>query len=111
MVIFYFIGALLLFIPAITTCLNKFSTFYYVKYMIFFYSFGKLVLQTLMLIFIQIDYVGSWNENVCQYLKPLTLFWLIWDYITICISLIYLVLYLIIFICHCEYYDDESFED
>ena len=36
MVIFYFIGALLLFIPAITTYLNKFSTFYYVKYMIFF---------------------------------------------------------------------------
>ena len=59
------------------------------------YLLSKLGMGITMLVFVQKDYYGSWEDNVCSSLKSLTLFWLIWNYINICITFILTFIYFI----------------
>ena len=63
--------------------------------MLSLYILAKLGLGITMLVFIQGDYYGNWEDNSCSTLKPLTLFWLIWNYIIISISSILGLVYFV----------------
>jgi len=61
-----------------------------------------------MLIFVQNDYYESWENNICPNLKPLTTFWLIWNYIIISLSFIYSIIH--IASSTCDYYDENDYD-
>ena len=48
-----------------------------------FYVFAKIITGLIMLINIQKAYIKDWNNETCTNLKPLTLFWLILNYIMV----------------------------
>ena len=56
------------------------------------YIIGKIAVQIIMLINIHIDYQSEtgWDTNLCPNLESLTLFWLIWNYINICLTFIFI---------------------
>ena len=92
MVILYFVISIIMFVLAINSCLNCREIN---ACLISLYILSKLGLGITMLTFIQRDYYGNWDDNTCSYLKPLTLFWLIWNYVIICISFILGCIYFI----------------
>ena len=59
------------------------------------YLLSKLGMGITMITFVQKDYYGNWEDNICSSLKSLTLFWLIWNYINICITFILTFIYFI----------------
>ena len=99
MVIFYFVISIILFVVAINTCLDR--CYIINAGIVSLYILSKLGLGITMLVFIQRDYYGDWENTICPNLKPLTLFWLIWNYIIICISFILGCIYFIFSLCDC----------
>ena len=98
MVIFYFVISIIMFALAINTCLDC----RHINALILsIYILSKLGLGITMLVFVQGDYYGNWDDTTCSALKPLTLFWLIWNYIIICISFILGCIYFICPLCDC----------
>ena len=65
------------------------------------YLLGKLGLGITMIYFIQKYYNEDWNNNKCENLKSLSLFWLIWNYIIIGLTFIFALFYFIrqIYLC------------
>ena len=59
------------------------------------YLLSKLGLGITMIYFIQKDYNEDWNNNKCENLKSLSLFWLIWNYIIIGFTFIFALFYFI----------------
>ena len=97
MVVFYFIISIIMVIFSFNSCFNGCRHFY--AFILSLYLLAKLGLGITMLVYIQRDYYGSWENNVCSSLKPLTLFWLIWNYIIICITFILTCIYFIFPLC------------
>ena len=104
MVICYFVVSLLLIIPTINANLNKRWAFWMVKCLTYLYLIGKITVLLIMLINIQGSYNNDWNDNTCDSLKGLTLFWLIWNYCLIPITFIYGISF--IGSDCCDYYND-----
>ena len=71
---------------SLNSCSYYFNAINHIASAIFFLA--KIGIYITMIIFIQIDYNGSWANNTCDSLKSWTLFWLIWSYIFISISFI-----------------------
>ena len=65
------------------------------------YLLSKLGMEITMIFYIHKDYKGNWEDNVCSSLKSLTLFWLIWNYINVCITFILTLIYFIMPIIDC----------
>ena len=84
---------------AINTCLDYCYVFNIGILVIYWWA--KITLGIIMLITIQNDYYGSWDNNTCVALKPLTLFWLIWNYIIISISVFCFIIYITFPCCDC----------
>ena len=61
-----------------------------------------------MIIIVQNDSYNSWDESVCDNIKSLTTFWLVWNYIIMCLSFIYLIIY--VASSTCDYYDEYDYE-
>ena len=99
MVIFYFVISIILLVVSINTCLNGCTIIN--ACIVALYILSKLGLGITMLVYIQRDYYGDWDNTICPSLKPLTLFWLIWNYIIICISFILGCIYFIFPLCDC----------
>ncbi len=90
MVTFYFIISIILFVIALNTIFNC----YVVNIGILsLYILSKVGLGITMLVFIQRDYNGNWDDNRCNLLKPFTIFWLIWNYVVISVSFILGIMY------------------
>ena len=109
MVICYFVTSLLLLIPLFISCLNCSIGVYFAKSLMFLYLVGKSIVSIMMISHIQTSYYKDWNENKCDNLKPLTLFWLIWNYIAISLTFIYFLIY--IGSTCCEHYGEYDYED
>ena len=112
MIICYFVVGLLLIIPFINALLGRYTAHDCAKFILAAYLTGKLAVQIIMIINVQIDYNAEvgWDETICPNLEPLILFWLIWNYINICITFIYFITYIAIGWCECIYYEDYDFE-
>ena len=108
MVIYYFIIGLLLLIPLLSTCLNDHSCFICVKVINVFYLGAKLIVLIFMIIIVQNAHYNNWDAVVCNNIRPLTTFWLVWNYIIMCLSFIYLIIY--IASSTCDYYDEYDYE-
>ena len=108
----YFVVALLLIVPLIYSLLDHYAAHDCAKFFPGVYLIGKIAIQIIMIINIQIDYASEtgWDNNICPKLESLTLFWLIWNYINISITFIYFLVYAGIGWCECSYYDDYDFE-
>ena len=98
MVNFYFIISIIIIVIAFNTW---FDCYEINAFIISLYILSKVGLGITMLVFIQRDYSGKWDDNVCNSLKPLTLFWLIWNYCIISISFILGCIYFICPLCDC----------
>ena len=96
MIICYFVVALLLIIPLINSLLDRYCARECHKCILPVYIIGKIAVQIIMIIKIHIDYKSEngWDKNLCPNLESLTLFWLIWNYINICLTFIYLIIYI-----------------
>ena len=81
-----------------------------VLFLDFIYSIGKLVMLIVILILVQIKYSKNWDENTCPELEGLTLFWLIFSYIMLGVSIFYFSINIGISFCNCEYFDDMYYE-
>ena len=88
-----------MFILAIITCCEYHSEMK--ACILSLYILSKLGLGIIMLVFIQRDFSRSWEDNTCSYLKPLTLFWLIWNYIIISLTFILGCIYFIFGLVDC----------
>ena len=86
MVTFYLAISIIMFIFAINTCIEGCRCYHAIN--IGLYLLFKLGIGITMLVYIQKDYYGNWENNTCSSLKPLTIFWLVWNYILICITFI-----------------------
>lgn len=76
----------------------------------FIYSIIKLIMLIVIIVFVQIKYIGNWDENTCPELQGLTLFWLIFNYIMLGVSIYYLIINIGISFCLCEYFDDYNYQ-
>ena len=78
----------------------------------FLYLVGKITILILMLVYVQTKYYQDWEFNTCEHIKPLTLTWLVWNYIMVCLSFIFFIVYIGSACCDDEYdeYDDENDE-
>ena len=76
----------------------------------FLYLIGKLTILILMLVYVQKKYYEDWEYNICENLKSLTLTWLVWNYIMVCLSFIFFCVYIGSACCDNDYdeYDDEE---
>ena len=102
MVIFYFIISILLLLVNLNSCCNRCECLNATT--AFFYVFCKIGIGIAMLVFIQSDYPGNWESNVCGNLKGLALFWLIWNYFIVCVSAILGIGFIIFYTCeYCDY--------
>ena len=112
MVICYFVVGLLLIIPLINALLDHYTAHDCAKCILAVYLIGKLAVQIIMIINVHIDYNAEvgWDKTTCPNLESLTLFWLIWNYINVCLTFIYFIGYIGISWCECDYYDDYDFE-
>ena len=112
MIICYFVAALLLIVPLINSLLDRYTAKDCSKCIPAVYCIGKIAVQIIMIVNIQADYGSEidWEKNLCPNLESLTLFWLIWNYINICITFIYFIIYICISWCDCTYYDGYDFE-
>ena len=98
MVIFYFAISIMICVLALNTCLPR--CYELTAFLLVIYWLAKITLAIIMLVNIQNDYYESWEYNTCSNLKLLTLLWLIWNYIVVCISVVCLFIY-VIFPCCC----------
>ena len=108
LVVCYFVSGILLLIPAISTTLNKYYCFIFMKIINILYLIGKLTVIIIMLANVQPDYNRNWEDNKCDNLKPLTTFWLIWNYILMSSTFIYSICY--IASSTCDSYDDYDYD-
>ena len=108
LVICYFVIGILLLIPVLSTCLNKYYCFIFLKIINVLYLAGKLTVLIIMIANVQSDYYRNWEDNICDNLKPLTTFWLIWNYIMMSFTFIYSICY--IASSTCDSYDDYDFD-
>ena len=98
MVYFYFAISIIMIVIAFNTWFDCYAVNICILSV---YIFSKVGLETTMLVFIQRDYSGNWDDNVCDSLKPLTLFWLIWNYCITSVSFIVGCIYFICPLCDC----------
>ena len=110
MIICYLIIAILLLIPAMTTCCNSYRAFCFVKTITTFYLISKISLQITMLVNIQNDFNDSWEYNICSSFVSWTKFWLIWNYIILALTFIYFVGFIGVAWLKCDYYDEYDFD-
>ena len=112
MIICYFVVGLLLIIPFINALLDRYAAHDCAKFILAAYLMGKLAVQIIMIINVQIDYDAEygWDKTICPNLESLTLFWLVWNYINICVTFIYFVIYIAIGWFECDYYEGYDFE-
>ena len=112
MVRFYFAIPFLLFIIMFNTSIKTYDCFTFIKFLMFLYLIGKITILILMLVYVQTKYYQDWEFNTCEHIKSLTLTWLIWNYIMVCVSFIFFIVYIGSACCDDEYdeYDDENDE-
>ena len=108
LIICYFITGLLLLIPTLALCLNKYYCFIFVKIILILYLIGKLTILIIMLSNVQSDFYKDWNDCCCDNLKTITTFWLVWNYIIMILSFIYTIVH--IASSTCDYYDENDYD-
>ena len=86
MVSFYLVISIIMFIFAVQTLIDRCRCLHAIN--IGTYLLAKIGIGITMLVYIQKDYYGDWDNNTCSNLKSWTLFWLVWNYIIICITFI-----------------------
>ena len=93
-IILYFVYSILILINSFNACKYYYNYFNRIIQIIFYIA--KLGLFITMIVFIQRDYNGdwdNWDKNNCPSLKSLTLFWLIWNYVFNSINCIFGIVY------------------
>ena len=108
LVICYFVIGILLLIPLLSIYLNKYYHFIFVKIINVLYLAGKLTVLIIMIVYVQSDYNRNWEDNTCDNLKPLTTFWLVWNYIIMSLTFIFFISY--IASSTCDSYDDYDYD-
>ena len=92
--ILYFVYSIMILINSINTCKHFYKNVNRIIQIIFYLA--KFGIFITMIVFIQRDYNGdwdNWDNNNCPSLKSLTLFWLIWNYIFNSINFIFGIIY------------------
>ena len=69
----------------------NFLIYIYAATVFLIYLFLKIILGIIMIVIIQKGYNGDWSTNKCDNIKSLTLYWLIWHYISIISLIIYMI--------------------
>ena len=93
-IICYFVISLLIFCPIFFSCCDEFSrgniTFSWILYTI-----GKTVIIIIMLCYVHSDLSGIWNDKVCPNQYILSIFWIIFNYMQLVYSWIFVSLQII----------------
>ena len=99
MVKLYFAISIIVFCFVLNSLLNGYGCREFNACILGLYLLSKISLSITMLVYIQKDYKGNWDDNICTNLEPLTLYWLIWNYISVSITGIFTLIYFIFPIC------------
>ena len=108
----YFASSIFLLLPTLNMCSKKFccDEFCWIPFLYFIYLLGKLILLIIMLTNVQNEYYREWDDNLCPELETWTLAWLIVNYCMLGISFIYLIIFIAVAFCDCDYYDEYDYE-